>query len=136
MKRALLLLATTVIASLLAVGIASADPVNSPNGATFTLNCGGEEVAFVTIGHNNAPMLNVGESTSTFHITELIFTYTDLDTGDVDTETLATGQGNQTGLQDELTTCSQPSATAVDEETGHTIQLDATAVGFFTPLAG
>src|SRR5215217_7765426 len=48
MKRALLLATTMVITALLAVEIASADPLNSPNAQTFTLNCAGEEVTLVT----------------------------------------------------------------------------------------
>jgi hypothetical protein len=135
MKRALLLLATTVITALLAVGIASADPVNAPSAGTLDFVCGGEEVTLVTLA-NRAPELNVVEGTSTFHITEITFTATDQNTGDIDTDTLTTGQGNQTGLQAKLVTCTAPSNTFVDEETGHTIVVDATVVGFFTPLAG
>jgi hypothetical protein len=135
-RRLTAMLATMVITALLAVGIASADPLNSPNAGTLDFVCGGEEVTFVTLP-NRAPALNVVEGTSTFHITELTFTATDQDTGDiVFTDTLTTGQGNQTGLQEKLVTCTAPSNTFVDEETGHTIVVDATAVGFFTPVAG
>jgi len=135
MRRAVLLLATMAITALLAVGIASADPVNAPSAGTLDIVCGGEEVTLVTLA-NNAPLLNVVEGTSTFHITELIFTFTDQDTGDIDTDTLPVGQGNQTGLEDELVTCTTPSNTFVDKETDHTIVVETTAVGFFTPLAG
>ncbi len=85
--------------------------------------------------NNNAPVLNVVEDTSAFHITALTFTGTDLNTGDiVFSDTLSTGQGNRTGKQDALTTCTAPPQTFVDEETGHTIEVTATAVGFFAPL--
>ena len=137
MKRALLLLAATmVITTLLAVGIASADPVNSPNAQTYTLNCGGEEVTFVTIGFNRAPLANVVEGTSNFRFTEITTTFTNLDTGEVFTDTFATGQGNRTGLQDDLVTCAAPEVTFVDPETGETIHGVLSIEGFFTPLGG
>ena len=136
MRRAVLLLATMAITALLAVGIASADPVNAPSAGALDIVCGGEEVTLVTLA-NNAPLLNVVEDTSTFHITELTFTGTDQTTGDIDDAgTVTTGQGNQTGLQQELVTCTAPTLTFVDEESGHTIVVETTVVGFFTPLAG
>ena len=135
MRRALMLAMTIAITALLAVGIASADPVNAPSAGTLDFVCGGEKVTLVTLA-NRAPQLQVVEGTSTFHITELTFTATDQNTDDIDSETLTIGQGNQTGLQEELVTCTAPSNTFVDEESGHTIVVDATAVGFFTPLAG
>jgi hypothetical protein len=76
MRRALLLTATIAITALLAVGIASADPVNAPSAGTVDLVCGGEEVTLVTLA-NNAPLLHVVEGTSTFHITKLTFRFTD-----------------------------------------------------------
>ena len=131
---ALLLAATSVITALLGVGIASADPVNSKHAQIFTLNCGGEEVTVVTLENNNATVLNVVEGTSNFHITELTFTGTDQDTGDiVFSDTVSVGQGNRTGQQDELTTCTTPLGTFEDEDTGHTIEVVASAEGFFTP---
>jgi hypothetical protein len=135
MKRALLLLATTVTTALLAVGIASADPINAPSAGTLDFVCGGEEVTLVTLA-NNAPMLNVVEGTSTFHLTELTFTYTDQVNGEIGSDTLLTGRGDRTGLQGDLVTCTAPSDTFVDEESGHTIVVTTTAVGFFTPLGG
>ena len=88
----------------------------------------------VTLENNNATVLQVVEGTSNFHITELTLTGTDQDTGDiVFSDTLPVGQGNRTGLQDELTTCTTPLGTFVDEETGHTIEVVASAEGFFTP---
>src|ERR687889_644957 len=129
MNRALLLLAATMaIMALLAVGVASADPLNAPSAGTLDLDCGGEEVTLVTLA-NRAPQLQVVEGTSTFHITELTFTGTDQTTGDIDTDTLTTGQGNQTGLQEELVSCTAPTLTFVDEESGHTIVVETTAVG-------
>ena len=134
MRRALLLATTMAITTLLAVGIASADPVNSKHAQFFTLDCGGQEVTVVTLENNNATVLQVVEGTSNFHITELTFTGTVADTGDiVFSDTVSVGQGNRTGLQDELTTCTTPLGTFVDEDTGETIAVVASAEGFFTP---
>ena len=44
MRRALLLATTMAISALLAVGIASADPLNAPSAGTLDFVCGGEEV--------------------------------------------------------------------------------------------
>jgi hypothetical protein len=44
MSRALLLATTMAISALLAVGIASADPVNASSAGTLGFVCGGEEV--------------------------------------------------------------------------------------------
>ncbi len=41
MRRVLLLATTMATTALLAEGIAAADPLNSPNGQTFDLDCGG-----------------------------------------------------------------------------------------------
>ena len=134
MKRALLLATTMVITALLAVGIASADPLNSPNAQTFTLNCAGEEVSLVTNVHNRAPVVNVVNSTSNVFLTEITITYTDEGGNLLFTDTLSVGQGNQTGLQGELVTCTAPPETFVDEETGETITGQISAEAFITSL--
>ena len=134
MRRALLLATTMAITALLAVGIASADPVKSKHAQFFTLDCGGQEVTVVTLENNNAPLLQVVEGTSNFHITELTFTILDPDTDEIlFVDTLSTGQGNRTGLQDDLVTCTAPEETFVDPETGETLAFIASAEGFFTP---
>jgi hypothetical protein len=134
MKRALLLATTMVITALLAVEIASADPLNSPNAQTFTLNCAGEEVTLVTNVHNRASVVNVVDSTSNLVLTEITATYTDEGGEILGIDTLFVGQGNRTGLQDELITCTAPPETFVDEETGETITVQISAEAFLTPL--
>ncbi|CAN5705179.1 hypothetical protein BH20ACT12_BH20ACT12_07710 [soil metagenome] len=126
-----------IVTTLLAMGIASADPVNSKNAQIFTLNCGGEEVTFVTNVNNSAPVLNVVDSTSNLVIREIIFTGIDPDTGEIlFSDTLSTGQGNQTGIQGELVTCTAPPDTLVDPETGETFTGVISVEGFFTPREG
>jgi hypothetical protein len=135
MRRAVLLGATMVIMALLAVGIASADPVKSKNAEVFTLDCGGEEVTIVSIFHSNAAVFNVVDGTSNFVATHFggTFTFTDPESGQTVVEPfdIPVGQGKRTGQEGELTTC----ATTFffeDPEVG-LVTVDVTVTGFFTP---
>ncbi len=127
-----------VITALLAVGIASADPLKSKNAQILTFDCGGEEVKVATLVNNNAVAFNVVDSTSNFVATrfEGTTTFTDPETGEVVEEEFAgtVGKGKKQGLQRSLTTC-DTSFTFEDPEVG-TVRLDLTADGFFTPRGG
>lgn len=76
-KAAQLLAVTMVITALLAVGIASADPVNSKHAQFITLNCGGEELQVVTIENNRAVVVNEVGTTSVFVIKSIQGSSTD-----------------------------------------------------------
>ena len=72
-------------------------------------------------------------STSNFILTEVTFTAINPDTG----ETLflgreSVGQGNRTGLQGELITCTAAPETLVDPETGEPFTFVVRAEGFLT----
>jgi hypothetical protein len=138
MKRALLLLATTVITALLAVGIASADPVNSEKVLISTFDCGGEPVT-VTFLLNPSSVFNVVDTTGNFVLTRVegTETITDPETGVVLDEfeyEFPIGQGQREGLQGSLTTC-DTTITIMDPEVGR-ITGDFTFTGFFTPRRG
>ena len=64
MRRTVLLAATMLITALLAVGIASADPLKSKNAEILTFDCDGEEVSVVTLLNNNSVVFHVVDSTS------------------------------------------------------------------------
>lgn len=97
--------ATMVITALLAVGIASADPVNSKNAQFITLNCGGEPLRVVTIENNRAVVVNEVDTTSVFVIKSI--------------EESSTSTDPQSGQQQgELTSCTTDGLTVT---------------GFFTP---
>ena len=128
-----------VITALLAVGIASADPLKSKNALILTFDCGGEEVTVATLVNNSAVAFNVVDSTSNFVATrfEGMTTFTDPETGDVVEEEfdVPVGKGKKQGLQRSLTTCETTLPPFEDPELG-TVNVDLTLRGFFTPRRG
>jgi hypothetical protein len=133
MRRAVLLAATMAIVAVLAVGMASADPVNSKKAPIVTFNCGGEQVR-VTFLLNPSVVFNVVDTTGNFVLTEGTATFTDPETGKVVEDPFTIGQGKKTGLQGSLTTCTT-SFTFEDPELGP-FPVDFTFTGFFTPRKG
>jgi hypothetical protein len=138
MRRALLLAATIAITALLAVGIASADPINSKNAQTFTLNCGGHEsVTGVFVIHNAAVVNNVVGTTENFVGTSFTGTntFTDPETGEVVHEPIVfhihSQSGQKEGLQRSLTTC-EGTFSFEHPDLGD-VTVDLTITGFFTP---
>jgi hypothetical protein len=137
-KRVALILAMASIMTMLGVGIASADPINSKNVQRFHLDCGGEQITVVTIFQNKAVVANIEGSTGNFVITRLsgTFTYTDPQTGEEVTEPfdLPIGNGSKAGLQEDLISCTTPRIVQ-DPELG-TLSVDLTLTGFLTPREG
>lgn len=138
MRRAVLLAATMAIVAVLAVGMASADPVNSKNAQIFTFTCGGEEVTLVAIGNSRGAAFSVVDTTGNFVLTRVegTETITDPETGEVLDEhefEFSTGQGQKKGLQGSLTTCDDSGSFEVPEGT---VTVDITVTGFFTPRTG
>ena len=134
MRRAVLLAATMAIVAVLAAGMASADPVNSPKAPITTFDCGGEEVT-VTFLLNPSKVFSVVDTTGNFVLTEGTFILTDLTTGEVFGGPFTVGQGKREGLpKDSLTTCTT-TFTFEDPEFGPT-KVDFTGTGFFTPRKG
>ena len=137
MRRAVLLAATMAIVAVLAVGMASADPVNSKKAPISTFDCGGEQVT-VTFLLNPSVVFNVVDTTGNFVLTRVegTATFTDPETGEmVEDEFVETiGKGEKKGLQGSLTTC-DTTITFEDPEVG-TVTVDFTFTGFFTPRKG
>ena len=138
MRRALLLAAAMAITALFAVGISSADPINSKNAQTFTLDCvGGKEVRVVFVLQNAAVVTNVVGTTENFVGTKFegTNTFTDPETGEVVHEPIVfhihSQSGQKEGLQDSLTTC-DGTFSIVDPDLGD-VTVDLTITGFFTP---
>jgi hypothetical protein len=138
MRRALLLAAAMAVTALLAVGIASADPINSKNAQTFTLNCGGHEsVTGVFVIHNAAVVNNVVGTTENFVGTSFTGTntFTDPETGEVVHEPILfhihSQSGQDEGLQRSLTTCEGTFSFEYPDLGDVTV--DLTITGFFTP---
>jgi hypothetical protein len=138
MRRALLLAAAMAVTALLAVGIASADPINSKNAQTFTLNCGGHEsVTGVFVIHNAAVVNNVVGTTENFVGTSFTGTntFTDPETGEVVHEPIVfhihSQSGQKEGLQRSLTTC-EGTISFEYPDLGD-VTVDLTITGFFTP---
>ncbi len=136
MRRAVLLAATMAIVAVLAVGMASADPVNSKKAPIVTFDCGGEQVT-VTFLLNPSVVFNVVDTTGSFVLTraEGTATFTDPETGEVVQEDFVfRGEGQKEGLQDSLTTCTT-TITFQDPVVGP-VTVDFTFTGFFTPRKG
>jgi len=138
MRRAVLLAATMAIVAVLAVGMASADPVNSKKAPIVTFDCGGEQVR-VTFLLNPSVVFNVVDTTGNFVLTRVegTETITDPVTGEVISEVEfdeTIGKGEKKGLQGSLTTC-ETTLTIEDPEVG-TVTVDFTFTGFFTPRKG
>ena len=137
MRRAVLLAATTAIVAVLAVGTASADPVNK-NSERLTFDCGGEQVEVVTIFQSRGVSFNVVDTTGTFVLTrvDITETFTDPETGEVVerdfVETI--GKGGKRGLERSLTTCD--TTITVEDPVVGTVTVDFTLTGFFTPRKG
>ena len=138
MRRAVLLAATMAIVAVLAVGMASADPLNSKNVDIFTIDCGGELVTVSTISNNNSVVVHVVGTTGNFVATRIAgtATFTDPETGEIIEEEFEfpIGKGKKKGLQGSLTTCTT-TRTFEDPEVG-TVTVDLTVTGFFTPRRG
>ncbi len=137
MRRAVLLAATMAIVAVLAAGMASADPVNSPKAPITTFDCGGEEVT-VTFLLNPSKVFSVVDTTGNFVLTRVqgTETFTDPETGEVveNEFEFSIGQGGKRGLGRSLTTC-DTTLSFEDPELG-TITVDLTVTGFFTPRRG
>ncbi len=133
----MLLAATMAIVAVLAVGMASADPVNSKKVQIVTFDCGGEQVT-VTFLENPSAIFNVVDTTGNFVLTRADFTstFTDPETGEVVEEegVFLVGQGQRKGLQGSLTTCDTTITFQVPEV--GPVTLDLTFTGFFTPRKG
>jgi hypothetical protein len=137
MRRAVLLAATMAIVAVLAVGTASADPVNSKNAQIITLDCGGEEVTVATIFNSRGVAFTVVDATGNFVLTRVegTATFTDPETGKVVEEPIdeTVGKGKKRGLGRSLTTCD---TTITFEDPEGPVTLDLTLTGFFTPRRG
>ena len=136
MRRAVLLAATMAIVAVLAVGTASADPVNK-NSERLTFDCGGEQVEGVTIFQSRGVQFNVVDTTGNFVLTrvDITETITNPDTGEMVEEFVETiGQGQREG-QGSLTTC-DTTITFEDPVVGTVTVVDFTFTGFFTPRQG
>jgi len=132
MRRAVVLVATMAIAVVLAVGIASADPVNSKNAEVLTISCtNGQTYQIVVAG--GGPGHIVGSNRNIIPV-EFTFTATDPDTGEVlFSETLPPGKAKQVGLQDDLITCTTEPVTEFIPELGQEVTFFISVEAFLTP---
>ena len=134
MKRIALVFAlVAMIMATLGSGLATADPLNSPQADTVTLTCTNGQT-YQVVRQGGLPQLHIVGSTGNFILTEITFTAIDPDTGEIlfsGTESI--GQGNKAGLQGELITCTAPPETLVDPATGEPFTFVVTAEGFLTP---
>ena len=131
--RVCVLAATMAIVAVLAVGTASADPVNSKKVQIATFDCGGEQVT-VTFLLNPSAIFSVVGTTSNFVLTGGEGTATFTEIGEVEEFEFSIGQGEKKGLQGSLTTC-DTTITFQDPEVGP-VTVDFTFTGFFTPRTG
>jgi hypothetical protein len=133
MRRTILMVSTMAIAVVLAMGIASADPVNGKNADVFTISCtNGQTYQVVTT--SGIPAHLVG-STGNIIPVEFTFKATDPDTGEVlFSETESIGQGDRVGLQGDLITCTTAPEVIEDPETGELVEFVISVEALLTPL--
>ena len=133
MRRTILMVATMAIAVVLAVGIASADPINGKNAEVFTISCtNGQTYRIVTTSGNPAHIVG---STGNIIPVEFTFTAIDPETGEeLFSETGSIGQGDKVGLQEDLISCTTAPLTDVDSETGEEFTFVISVEAFLTPL--
>ena len=135
MRRAVLLATATAIVAVLAVGIASADPVNSKNAEIIPITCDNGQSYRVVVTSGN-PAHIVG-STGNFIPVQFTFTAIDPDTGEVlFEETDTVGKGKKRGLKEDLITCKAGPFTEFDPEIGQEVTFTITVKGFLTPRRG
>jgi hypothetical protein len=118
--------------ALFGVAPAYGTPINPPTGATFTLDCDGQNV-LVTVPSFFAftPRMSV-DGTTRFIPVSLTLTVTDLTTSEVlDAETLASRAPGAARLA--TATCVDIS-TDIDPESGHVIQTNFTSKDIETPV--
>ena len=136
MKRlALVLVLVTMVMATLGSSLAAADPLNSPQADTVTLTCSnGRAYQIEVVRAGGLPQLHIVGSTGNFILAEITFTAIDPDTGEIlFSGTESVGQGNKTGLQGELITCTVDPEMSVDPATGETFTFVVSAEGFLTP---
>ena len=135
MRRAVLLAATMAIVAVLAAGMASADPVNSPKAPIVTLDCDNGEEVTVTFLLNPSKVFSVVGTTGNFVLTEGTSILTDLTTGEVFGGPFTVGQGKREGLpEDSLTTCT--TTFEFDDPKFGPTEVELTGTGFFVPRKG
>jgi hypothetical protein len=129
-KRFVLMVTAAAIVSVLGVGAALADPINSKKSITFTVTCGGETFEVVEPFGAGGAVHILGDTTNIV-VKEITFTALDPDTGEeLDTVTFATGA--KVGLEEELVPCSREPFRTTDPELGE-IEILAEARVLFTP---
>ena len=132
---ALVLALVAMLLATLGSGLAAADPLKGPQADTVTLTCtNGQTFQIEVVRAGGLPQLHIVGSTGNFILAEITFTAIDPDTGEIlFSGTESVGQGNKTGLQSELITCTAAPETLEDPATGETFTFVVTAEGFLTP---
>ena len=129
MKRIVLTVTAAAIMSVLAVGVALADPINSKKAIEFTVTCGGESFEVVEPFGAGGAVHILGETTN-FVVKEITFTAFKPGT-DVVLDSVTFDTGKKVGLEDKLVTCTRERFSATDPELGE-IDILAEAKVLFT----
>jgi hypothetical protein len=126
------LIAVLVAASIVvAVPIASADPINAKNSQLVTAVCGGQQVQVVVNGNGKFTPAHFVNGTSVFVPTALDLTFSFTPTGGT-TQTM-THDVAKTGSHANEVTCDIPAALNTFTTPQGTFSLAGTVTGFITP---
>jgi hypothetical protein len=130
MRRIVFVFVAAMIMSVLGVGVALADPINSKKATTFTVNCEGE--TFDVVESFGAGAVHILGDTSNFVVKEVTFTALDPTTGEVLASQTFAPAGKMVGLEGELRTCTRGPSRATDPVLGE-IDIFVEARVLFTP---
>lgn len=130
MRRMTLASMMAIVLMMLGIGVAAADPANSPNAQFFEISCENGETYDIVVGGGN-PGHIVGSNGLLMPVS-FTFTMWDLSTGEMFSETEPLGNGHRYGVQDDLITCSTDVIAEVDPELGE-IEFQIEVDAFLTP---
>lgn len=131
MRRTTLAGMMAIMLMLLGIGVAAADPANSPNAEYFDISCENGQTYEIVVGSGNPGHIVDGNGL----LMPVAFTFTGWDaaTGDVIfSESSTLGNGHRYGVQDGLMTCQTEVITEVDPDLGE-IAFQITVEAFLTP---
>jgi hypothetical protein len=122
--------AAMIMALILGVSVAIADPINSKKAFTFTVDCGGEVFEVVEPFGAGGPLFILEDDKHHMVVKEFTATVVDPETGEV-LDTVTVIGGKMVGLRGDLRTCTREPFRVIHPELGE-VEIFAEATVLFT----
>jgi hypothetical protein len=122
--------AAMIMALILGVSVAIADPINSKKAFTFTVDCGGEVFEVVEPFGAGGPLFILEDDKRHMVVKEFTATVVDPETGEV-LDTVTVIGGKMVGLRGDLRTCTREPFRVIHPEFGE-VEIFAEATVLFT----